>query len=144
MDYHNYATPNEDYVLFPEEQVVYASFWERFGAAFLDGLILIIPNYILKFIFGEISAIPASIALSWLYTALMESGNGQATLGKRGLGLKVTSVRGDRISFGQASARFFGKYLSLLILLIGYFMMLWDKRSQTLHDKIADCLVVKA
>jgi uncharacterized RDD family membrane protein YckC len=80
----------------------------------------------------------------WIYFALQESSSAQATLGKRALGLKVTSVEGGRISLGQATGRYFGHIISSIILLIGYFMMLWDDKKQTLHDKMADTLVIKA
>ena len=69
-------------------------------------------------------------ALSWLYSALLESGPKQATLGKRLLDLKVTNMEGERISFGQATGRHFGKYLSAIILCIGFLMMLWDGKKQ--------------
>jgi len=83
-----------------------------------------------------------NIVAQWLYYALQESGPRQATLGKRALDIKVTNEQGGRISFGQATGRHFGKYLSMLILFIGYLMMLWDDRSQTLHDKMAGTFVV--
>jgi uncharacterized RDD family membrane protein YckC len=139
--YSGYNTETTD--LFLEEPHVYGGFWERFGAAFLDGLILAIPNYLMQYMIGEISGSLVSIVLSWLYYALQESGNGQATLGKKALGLKVISEDGQRISFGQATGRYFGKYISGIILLIGYFMMLWNDKRQTLHDKMAGTLVVK-
>jgi uncharacterized RDD family membrane protein YckC len=60
------------------------------------------------------------------------------------LGLKVTTTNGERISFGQATGRHFGKYISTIILFIGYLMMIWDDKKQTLHDKMANTLVVKA
>ena len=81
-------------------------------------------------------------ALSWLYSALLESGPKQATPGKRLLDLKVTNMEGERISFGQATGRHFGKYLSAIILCIGFLMMLWDGKKQTLHDKLAGTLVL--
>jgi len=65
------------------------------------------------------------------------------TLGKRALGMRVTTLDGDRISFARATGRHFAKYLSTIILLIGYLMMVWDSRKQTLHDKMAETLVVK-
>src|SRR5918997_557026 len=47
MDYQNYSgDPSQD--LFQQEYVVYGGFWERFGAVFLDGLILLIPNFIVQ------------------------------------------------------------------------------------------------
>jgi uncharacterized RDD family membrane protein YckC len=81
--------------------------------------------------------------VGWLYNALMMSGPNQATLGKKALGIKVTDTRGHRISFGRATGRYFAQYISGIILAIGYFMMLWDKQKQTLHDNIAGTLVVK-
>jgi uncharacterized RDD family membrane protein YckC len=73
----------------------------------------------------------------------MESGKQQATVGKMALGLKVTDLNGQRISLGRATGRHFGKWVSTIILFFGYFMMLWDEKNQTLHDKMAGTLVVK-
>jgi len=142
MEYQNYSSaPNTD--LFQQEVVQYAGFWERFFAALIDGIILIIPSYILQYIFGDIPGSLLSIVLNWIYYATMESGVSQATIGKKAMGLSVTDVDGSRISFAQATGRYFGRYLSILILWIGYFMMLWDEKKQTLHDKMANTLVIK-
>ena len=53
-----------------------------------------------------------AIVGSWLYFAKFESGVNQATPGKRIMGIKVTSTSGDRIGFGRATGRFFGKIVS--------------------------------
>ena len=135
---------NQTTDLFLEEPVIYASFWQRFGAAIIDGIVLSVINVLLVFVVSSIMANVLSLVSGWLYYALQESGAGQATIGKKALELKVTNLNGERISFGQASARYFGKILSGLILLIGYLMMLWDDKNQTLHDKMANTLVVKA
>lgn len=144
MEYQHYSTPHETTDIFSQKAVQYASFWERFAAAILDGLILIIPNYLLQYLLGNVSGLFVSIGLGWLYSAYLESGEGQATLGKKALGLQVTDTNGFRIGFGQASTRFFGKYVSAIILCIGYLMMLWDEKKQTLHDKMAGTLIIKA
>ncbi len=129
--------------IFPDRPpVVYANFGQRFVASLLDGLILIIPAVVLKVILGNVGQ-TLSMVLYWLYYAFQESGPNQATIGKKAMGLIVTDVDGGRISFGQATGRFFGRYISVLILFIGYFMNLWDDRGQTLHDKMAGTLVVK-
>jgi uncharacterized RDD family membrane protein YckC len=133
---------NQTTDIFLEAPVVYAGFWERFGAAFLDAIILAVPQFLIAYFVPDLLGSLVNILIQWLYYASMESGEGQATLGKRALGLKVTGVSGERISFGQATGRFFGKILSGLILLIGYLMMIWDDKKQTLHDKIAGTLVV--
>ena len=85
----------------------------------------------------------AFIVAIWLYFALMESGPGQATLGKKALGLKVTNLEGQRIGFGAASGRFFGKIISGMILMIGYIMAAFTERKQALHDMLAGTLVVR-
>lgn len=145
--------------LFFEEPVVFAGFWERFGAAFIDGIILGFVGVILGLVLDSPRETYADgsvrlfyfntsdylgIAINWLYFALQDSSSSQATLGKKALGLKVTSVSGGRISFGQATGRYFGRIISAIIIFIGYLMMIWDDKKQTLHDKMAGTLVVKA
>jgi uncharacterized RDD family membrane protein YckC len=141
MEYQNYA-PHQGEDLF-QEAVQYAGFWERFAAMLIDGFILVIPNYILQYVAGDTAGSVISLVMYWLYFALMESSDMQATPGKKALGLRVTDVDGSPVSFGQATGRFFGRYLSMLIIFIGYLMMIWDDRKQTLHDKMASTLVVK-
>ena len=145
MEYQTYSSSTEAEAtdLFQQEVLVYGNFWERFLAALIDGVILIIPNLFLGLIVDGIESSLISIAIGWIYYASMESGKSQATFGKRAMGLKVTDLNANPISFGQATARHFGKYLSMLILFIGYLMMLWDDKSQTLHDKMANTLVIK-
>lgn len=84
-----------------------------------------------------------SIVLYWLYFAFMESSNKQATIGKIALGLKVTDMHGEKISFAQATGRYFGKIISSLILLIGFIMAGFTEKKQALHDILASTLVVK-
>ena len=93
--------------------------------------------FLFSFMFGA-----AVIIIDWLYYALMESSSKQATIGKMVLGIKVTDMAGNRIGFGKASGRYFGKILSGLILLIGYFMAGFTEKKQALHDILANCLVV--
>jgi uncharacterized RDD family membrane protein YckC len=78
----------------------------------------------------------------WLYFAMMESSNKMATLGKMAIGIKVTDLNGNRISFGRATGRYFAKILSGMILMIGYIMAGFTEKKQALHDMIASCLVV--
>ena len=144
MSYQNYSNaPSETADLFTEAPLVYGGFWERFGAAFIDGLILILPGYLLIYIAGDGLGNVLSLVMNWLYYASLESGATQATVGKKALGLKVVTTDGQPISFAQATGRYFGKILSTLILFIGYLMMIWDEKKQTLHDKMANTLVVK-
>ena len=58
------------------------------------------------------------------------------------LNLRVTDLDGQRISFGRASGRFFGKIISSLTMTIGYIMAGFTERRQALHDMIAGTLVL--
>jgi uncharacterized RDD family membrane protein YckC len=142
--------------------VRYGGFWIRFVAAILDGIIVQVVVLPLAFVAGGVSGfagvmggIPREglgilggligfvigIFGTWLYEALMESSSRQATLGKMIFGMKVTDLYGNRISFGRATGRHFGKYLSGLTLLIGYIMAGFTERKQALHDMLAGTLV---
>jgi uncharacterized RDD family membrane protein YckC len=71
----------------------------------------------------------------------MESKKG-ATLGKMALGIKVTDMSGNPVSFARASGRYFGKILSGLTLGIGYIIAGFSQQKQALHDILAKTLVV--
>jgi uncharacterized RDD family membrane protein YckC len=133
--------------IFPERIQNFAGFWARLFASLIDGLILLPLMFGIHYLLGGSFTEPVmagtilGYALSLLYSAFLESGPNQATIGKRALDIKVSNLEGERISFGRATGRHFGKYLSLIILGIGYLMMLWDPKKQTLHDKLAGTLV---
>jgi uncharacterized RDD family membrane protein YckC len=80
--------------------------------------------------------------ITWLYFAVCESSAWQATLGKLALGIRVTDMQGRRISFPRALGRYPAKYLSTIILFIGFLMVAWTKRKQGLHDLIVGTLVL--
>jgi uncharacterized RDD family membrane protein YckC len=144
----------------------YAGFWLRFVAIIIDGIVLGvvlgIPFAVVMTAMG-VSFIGVSrpeemagpfigvfalfeiiiFAGQWLYYALMESSSWQATLGKKALGLYVTDMNGQRITFGRATGRYFGKLVSGLTLLIGYLMAGFTEKKQALHDMMAGCLVLR-
>lgn len=98
--------------------------------------------------FGQIMAAAGALYLVsflivLLYYSFMESSKYQATVGKMAMGIKVTDVNGAKISFGKAILRTIGKYISGMILLIGYIMAAFTEKKQALHDMIASTLVVK-
>jgi uncharacterized RDD family membrane protein YckC len=127
-----------------KDEVEYANFWTRFIASLIDGLILMIPNLIINFLVDDLlikSVLPYLIF--WPYYAILESGEGQGTIGKKVMKIKVTDMNGERITFMQATGRYFGKIISALILLIGYIMAAFTSKKQALHDIMAGTLVVK-
>jgi uncharacterized RDD family membrane protein YckC len=64
-------------------------------------------------------------------------------VGKLVLNIKVTDYSYEKVSFGRATGRFFSKYISSFILLIGYIMAGFTEKKQALHDLIASCYVIK-
>jgi uncharacterized RDD family membrane protein YckC len=84
-----------------------------------------------------------NLVIGWLYYSLMESSKYSGTVGKIAVGIKVTDMYGERITFGRASGRFFAKIISNFTFLIGYIMAGVTDKKQALHDLIANCLVVK-
>lgn len=126
----------------------YAGFWIRVVAALIDAVVLFVIQFTLSlFLIGlgdeGIATNLVSILIGLMYAAGLESSNWQGTLGKKILGLKVCDEHGDRISFGRAAGRHFGKVLSGCLLFIGFLMVAFSERKQGLHDYIAKTLVVR-
>lgn len=124
----------------PPGPAVHAGFWRRCGAYMLDSLILFLPSMFVTVI--PLLGLLMLFAGRWLYYALMESSNWQATLGKRAFGIKVTDDAGRRVSFGIATGRYFGAAISNMILYVGYMLAGWTARKQALHDLMAGTCVV--
>jgi uncharacterized RDD family membrane protein YckC len=133
--------------------VGYAGFWIRFLALVLDVLTLSMVESMVLIMLGlPLQVSPddpqaqwrtlATIFVWWLYCAFCESSPLQATLGKRALDLMVTDLRGQRLSFARATARFFSKILSAMIVFIGFFMVAFSVKKQALHDQLAGTLVL--
>src|SRR5579864_2593820 len=119
----------------PVPQLFYAGFWLRFVAYLIDYFILVI-GFCVIIVFlalitglggafrnwpsnppaedvltaGILMAIFGFIALilvgTWIYYAWMESSPSQGTLGKMALGLIVTDMQYQPVSFARASGRF--------------------------------------
>lgn len=135
---------------------VYAGFWKRLAAFIIDWVIVYAVSLVFGFSLGiSFNYSPGGegvadffsgllgIIITWVYFALMESSKKQGTVGKMALGIKVTDMNGSRISFGRATGRHFAKYISTLILFIGFMMIAFTSKKQGLHDILAKCLVVK-
>ena len=77
------------------------------------------------------------------YFVLMESSHWQATIGKRVCRMRVTDAAGRRISIPRALGRYLGKFVSTLILGLGFLMVGWTRHKQGLHDLMASTLVMR-
>jgi len=151
----------------------YARFWTRFWAYLIDSLIVgaactivIVIVFLMigggallsssanpqDFIAGltgatialVVFAYFALIAIVWLYFAKMESSDKQATFGKKAMGIYVTDMNGQRLTFGRATGRFFAKIVTGMVpFFIGYIMAAYTAKRQAVHDYIASTLVMR-
>lgn len=119
-----------------------AGFWRRFAAALIDGIIVAVVEGILRAALhgaGEALGLVVSIVY---YTAFEGSTAGQ-TPGKMAMGIRLISLQdGGPIGYGRAFIRWIGRIVSTIVILLGYFWMLWDRESQCWHDKFAGDVVV--
>jgi uncharacterized RDD family membrane protein YckC len=120
-----------------------ATFFERFVAFMIDGLLLSIANFVLVAIFDGGGGQLLSLVIAVVYFATLEGGPTGQTVGKRVMNIKVVRARSmDQLGTGTAILRYFAHFLSTVVFLLGYFWMLWDPEKQCWHDKIAGTLVV--
>jgi uncharacterized RDD family membrane protein YckC len=139
----------------------YAGFWWRVLAYIIDSLIMSAVFFPLGVGLGlaigasggdenspllplaNLGVNGISIIAGWLYHALLESSSWQGTIGKKVLGLRVTDLNGNRVSFGKATGRYFGMILSGMICFIGFVMVAFTEKKQGLHDMLAGTLVLR-
>jgi uncharacterized RDD family membrane protein YckC len=137
----------------------YAGLWVRLVAAILDVAFLWIAEIVVVGGAWEIGLVPITekqlgeglgllLAISfwlfpaWPYFTILECSKAQGTFGKRLFGLQVTDLRGHRISFGRANARYWVKLFICLPFLAGFIPIAFTPRRQGLHDLMAKTLVV--
>lgn len=144
--------------------LVYASFGQRFLASLVDGFLVGIVNFVISFVFslpvsfmGDQDTAAAfvmlssllgyflSLAVNYGYFIYFTGKTGQ-TLGKKALGIKVLKLQTLQPP-GYASAALretVGKFVSAIVLGVGYLWVLKDEKKQAWHDKIATTIVVKS
>lgn len=97
-----------------------------------------IKNFVNHF---KMEAAVGFLLIPMLYFVLFE-GLWGGTIGKLVTGIRVRRKDGGKINFGNAFVRFVGKMVSTLIFMLGYVLALFDKKRQTLHDKIANTVIL--
>jgi uncharacterized RDD family membrane protein YckC len=119
-----------------------AGFWRRFGAVFLDGIVVGIPFVILLLVLRGVGY-ALGVILGVVYFVYFEGGPTGQTLGKKAMGIRVIDFdTGGPIGYGRAFIRYVGRIVSGIPIYLGYFWMLWDKEKQCWHDKFASDVVV--
>lgn len=146
-------------------ELVFAGFWIRFCAKFVDWLLMGVVIGVPLVIFLMMSvgvptprrgspAVPViglavQLSVQFASTILIVLYNWfflakySATLGKMACGLKVVSATGAPITKGQAFGRSAAEVLSQLICYIGYILAAFDSEKRALHDHMAGTRVVK-
>ena len=144
-----------------EQAVSYGGFWKRVLAYIVDIVVISVPVTLLfgsGLSLGVDEQTPGTydvhlnmdmtlpefiiILISWLYFAGLESSEWQGTVGKRLLGMRVTDMVGERISFFRATGRYLSKFISSALLMIGFIMVAFTEKKQGLHDMIAGTCVI--
>jgi uncharacterized RDD family membrane protein YckC len=161
--------------------VHYAGFWIRVVAALVDGIALWIVWSLILLVLPSEAAGPlpedpdleawieyANSLISprqvivyavvvWAYFAFQESSSAQATLGKRMMGIRVSTENGARLSVVTASLRAWpiwlpsvaalaGSSISTLVGLIAFVSCIavaFSARKQGLHDKMAGAVLTR-
>jgi uncharacterized RDD family membrane protein YckC len=120
----------------------YGGFWKRTAAWLIDAIVVGAATGLLITVTFGVGVVGIFFA-HWLYEAAMLSSSWQSTLGKRALGMVVTDLEGRRLSFAHATGRHFAKWLSAMILGIGFIIAAFTPRKQALHDMVAGTIVVE-
>jgi uncharacterized RDD family membrane protein YckC len=143
----------------PAVPLVWAGFWIRLVARFVDGIILQGLGYVVGYFVGlafkgGLEGDPSRAITAFLVGALAGMvvnltyevfflGRFGATPGKMVCGLRVVRPTGEKITYLRAFGRFFACQLSGLILGIGYIMAAFDSQKRALHDHICDTRVIR-
>lgn len=125
-----------------QDEDVYAGFWRRAAAAFVDTMVLTLASMLIMVAGSNPFGLVVSLAML-VYFPAMESSSLQATLGKLLVGIYVTNADGERTSFWRAFGRNLAKIVSSLLLYLGFVMAAFTEHKQALHDKMASCLVMR-
>lgn len=139
------------------QEVKYAGFWIRTGAAIIDTLwIMLVTFPLLVAIYGwayfeaektGIVAGPADFLISWVLPAVAVIAFWivkQATPGKMAVSTKIVDAEsGNAASTGQLIGRYFAYFAACIPLGLGILWVAFDKKKQGWHDKLAGTVVVR-
>ena len=153
-----------DFVFTPravaEADLPKAGFWIRAAAAFVDALISGALQGIILFLFAGLLSLLlhgydgdsiVMVCLAWLLSGSISvvyyvyfTAFGGQTPGKMALRIKVIRTDSSSLTLGRAFYReTLCKFVSGIILGIGYLMVVFDDKKQGLHDRMADTYVVR-
>lgn len=129
-------------------------FWLRFVANLLDTILVTVAHFVTYELFGEDFAKSFDPDVPFVFADLVNTIVGllyapilislwRTTVGKRPFELYVVKADGGRCSFWRALGRELAKFLSAIILFVGFLMIAFRKDKRGLHDLIAGTVVIK-
>ncbi|PIY80374.1 MAG: hypothetical protein COY80_03215 [Candidatus Pacebacteria bacterium CG_4_10_14_0_8_um_filter_42_14] len=149
------------------KKLEYAGFGRRFLAYFADALIIFIISAIIQTSMGNnpflayqnintveeaqqmqkttsasLSSLVALLAALAYFMIFYVNYDG-ATPGKKLMAIKLVRDDGSKVTYPVVFIRYLATFVSAITLGIGYFWMVWDKKKQTIHDKLAGTIVIK-
>lgn len=129
-----------------------AGFALRMAASMLDLLLMLVLLLIVSILVNSFSSYQAIVEkLAWLLIIIawvsnffiLASIKGQ-TLGKWLVGIRIISTNQQRAKPNQIIIRHsIGYFIAILPLTLGLLWLIWDKKQQGWHDKLANTLVIK-
>lgn len=141
----------------------YAGIAKRAGAWLIDGLLVITlsigtaailgillglivypvcPNVSVASAIATYTGYAIGFTVYALYYICFECSHLQATPGKLVFSLRVTDLKGSKITPSRSLYRLVGKFLSGFLFCFGFFLCGITERKQTLHDILAHTLVL--
>ena len=120
-----------------------AGFGVRFVAALIDGIVIAIASSLLTRVMPFMKRPILSSIPGALYSILLWVNWQGQTIGKRAMGIKVVRADGKALDYAEAVVRYLGYIISAIPFGLGFLWVIWDKKKQGWHDKIAKTLVVK-
>ncbi len=140
-----------------KQELEYAGFWVRTGAAMIDTILLmlitfplLISHYGWEYFDPEQSGLiagPLDFLISWVLPAIAIIVFWivrQATPGKMAVSVKIVdATSGNAPSAAQFIGRYVAYFVAALPLGLGILWVAFDKRKQGWHDKLAGTVVVR-
>jgi len=126
----------------------YGTFWSRFGAYFIDIMLILVALIILVFLFGiywgpEWDNVVGLIALITYHTFFLSFYS--STPGKMLFGLRIVNEKtGNRLSFGRSLGRSLSYFISSILFGLGFLKIALDKeKCKGWHDSLAGTIVLQ-
>ena len=162
------TSPVSDSTPISQPEFEYAGFGRRLLAYIVDFGILFLFGLIIPMLFGqqhpastffnlktieELQTVGANSGSNFttmimfffglVYTLIFWVNYDGATPGKRIMGIKIIKDDRSKLTYSAAFIRYVGMLISAFFFYLGYFWMIWDKKKQGWHDKMAKTYVVK-